>query len=285
MNLRPSDWTAIIPAAGKGSRLEFALPKILYPILDKPMLLWLIHLLDPLCQNFVFVVSPQGKLKIQEILSQHISKKRVTLILQESPRGTADAVLKTRGHVHTPQCLVIWGDQIGILPQTIKRCMQAHIRHSHTTLTFPTLIKKDPYVHFIRDIHGKITGVQQTRRQKLENTLQGENDFGLFLFNTQNLFNVLEQEQKKIYLEAQQEFDLLQTIPTFERQKQKVLTLRVGSEEETLGINSLAEAQKMERILKNRRNNRLFKKVQMLGARGARLPAYLSGTSKERRRG
>ena len=32
-NIDPSRWTCVIPAAGKGTRLGYGLPKIMYPIL------------------------------------------------------------------------------------------------------------------------------------------------------------------------------------------------------------------------------------------------------------
>ncbi|MCI0668273.1 MAG: hypothetical protein L0Y38_04020 [Methylococcaceae bacterium] len=31
------NWTAVIPAAGKGSRLGHPLPKILFPVLERPI--------------------------------------------------------------------------------------------------------------------------------------------------------------------------------------------------------------------------------------------------------
>ena len=41
----------------------------------------------------------------------------------------------------------------------------------------------------------------------------------------------------------------------------------------------------MTKLLKKFISNRLFKKAQMLGARGGAIEAYLSGTSKESQRG
>ena len=51
---------AIILAAGRGSRLGFDHPKILFPIAGRTILEWLVDLLKPLCGQFVFVLSPQG---------------------------------------------------------------------------------------------------------------------------------------------------------------------------------------------------------------------------------
>ena len=44
LNIDPSLWTCIIPAAGKGTRLGYEFPKILYPVLRHPSLQQLINL-------------------------------------------------------------------------------------------------------------------------------------------------------------------------------------------------------------------------------------------------
>jgi hypothetical protein len=58
--VEPALWTALIPAAGRGSRLGFDLPKILFPIAGATILEWLVHLLKPLSSRFVLVLSPEG---------------------------------------------------------------------------------------------------------------------------------------------------------------------------------------------------------------------------------
>ena len=76
-------WTALIPAAGRGSRLHFAGPKILYPILGKPILTWLIDLLTPLCRDLVVVLSPQGAGQVQPLLEPLGSRARRHVALRQ----------------------------------------------------------------------------------------------------------------------------------------------------------------------------------------------------------
>ena len=56
----PALWTALIPAAGRGTRLGWHLPKILYPVAGRPILAWLLDLLAPLCSGFVFAIAPDA---------------------------------------------------------------------------------------------------------------------------------------------------------------------------------------------------------------------------------
>src|SRR3954469_4455326 len=104
-------WTAIVPAAGRGSRLNSNLPKILHPVLGKPILDWLADLLTPLCQDLLFVLSPEGEPAVAPRLTAALGE-RARIVLQERPTGMADAVAACDGRVRTPYTLVIWGDQI-----------------------------------------------------------------------------------------------------------------------------------------------------------------------------
>ena len=60
-------WTCVIPAAGEGTRLSYNRPKVLYPILGKPILHHLVGLFQKYCCRFIVVASPKGA---QEINSE-----------------------------------------------------------------------------------------------------------------------------------------------------------------------------------------------------------------------
>ena len=86
-------WTAIIPAAGKGTRLEYDKPKILFPIAGRPICDWLIDALEGLCGRFVFVVSANGAGVIDAAVRPRLGN-RVALAVQGTPKGMGDAILK-----------------------------------------------------------------------------------------------------------------------------------------------------------------------------------------------
>src|SRR5262245_25562628 len=88
--VHPGQWTAIIPAAGRGSRLNSTGPKILYPILNKPILNWLVDLLKPLCENLVLVASPDGSAAIGTALKPLWPK--ADIVIQNTPTGMGDAI-------------------------------------------------------------------------------------------------------------------------------------------------------------------------------------------------
>src|SRR5580693_10118559 len=79
-------WTAIVPAAGRGSRLGSNRPKILYPVADRLLIEWLLDFLEPNCGRLVFVLSPEGIAEVQPELERLIPG-RDEIVVRETPRG------------------------------------------------------------------------------------------------------------------------------------------------------------------------------------------------------
>ena len=247
-HLDRTQWTAVIPAAGKGSRLGYSQPKILYPILQKPMLHWLCEMLEPLCAHLVVVASPDGRQAIE-----HAASPAVQVCIQDQPRGMADAVWAAKPWVSTPYCLVLWGDQIGLRRHTVQACMTAHGSRRNALLTLPSLLKSNPYIHFLRDAQARLLAIQQAREGEIEAPV-GENDCGVFLFRTQALFDILhEARQHQVGVGKQTgEFNLLPLLPQFERGAGSVMTIRIEAEEETWGVNTPEDAQRLAQALQKR---------------------------------
>ena len=247
-------WTCIIPAAGRGSRLGYSLPKVLYPILGKPILHHLVGLFQKYCSRFIVVASPKGAQEIQKELESCCNSIDFGIVIQEEPKGMAHAVWQARNITKTPHTVVVWGDQICLRDETISTTLAYHQSNSANVLTFPTVIKKDPYIHFQRDDVGRILKVLQKRENEI-NTEVGENDCGFFSFSTNSLFSVLKNGLKSpVSLGTQtNEVNLLQLFPQFEMRNYQVNTLRIAHEDETLGVNTLEEAQTAELILIDRK--------------------------------
>lgn len=247
----PAQWTAVIPAAGRGSRLGFPHPKILYPLLNRPILDWLIDALETVVKNFVFVLSPHGRELVEPILQRRLYG-RFKVVIQDDPTGMGDAVLLTKNAVDTRFTLVIWGDQVTVSARTLKICTTLHESRA-AALTLPSYMRLDPYIDLVRDEGGKLIAVHQSREGEIANEV-GENDCGVFLFTSEILFQVLADARKSelgIGMNTR-EFNLLPILPKFESELGSVCTLRIHNMEETLGVNTKEEAKHVEEILQKR---------------------------------
>jgi len=249
----PSRWTVVVPAAGRGSRLGYHQPKILYPLLGRPILDWLLDAVRATASRFVFVLSPEGRPQIEPYLRETLDRA-ASVVVQEEPTGMGDAVLLAEPRVATEHTLVVWGDQVLLTRTTVEACAAAHQARPAASLTLATVIKRDPYIHFERDAEQRITRVLQARENEIDVEC-GESDCGLFLFSTQSLFPTLAAVRRdpSSIGASTGEFNLLQTLPHFETGAGSAMTVRIPDPLETTGVNTPEEARIAERELEKRR--------------------------------
>jgi bifunctional UDP-N-acetylglucosamine pyrophosphorylase / glucosamine-1-phosphate N-acetyltransferase len=112
---------ALILAAGQGKRMRSALPKILHPCCDVPLIAHVVNLaLTQQCSPIVVVLSP-GSNDIQDYLSKRFAQAPLRFAIQEKPLGTGDAAkagLKALDH-STLKVLLLYGDVPLLTPQSI----------------------------------------------------------------------------------------------------------------------------------------------------------------------
>src|SRR5690348_3306869 len=81
----------IVPAAGRGSRLGSALPKLLVPVNGRPMIDWVLDQHASFADRFYLVVSPGAF----DAVRAHFAGRDLALSLsvQPEPTGMLDAIL------------------------------------------------------------------------------------------------------------------------------------------------------------------------------------------------
>ena len=170
----------IIPAAGRGSRLDSSEPKVLTRVAGRPMLDHLERLYRPHVQNVVVVAHPSFSDRVRARLAAF--GWSATVLEQEQPTGMLDAILLARPHVQKAQpdrVWITWCDQIAIKPATVARLMELEARDLDADIIMPTARGPEPYTHLERDGIGRVTRFLQSREGD-EMPEEGESDAGLF---------------------------------------------------------------------------------------------------------
>ena len=242
-----SIWTALIPAAGRGSRLGFAKPKILFEIAGRTILHRLSGLLHPVCARFVLVLSPDGAAEVEPVLEQ-LLPGNYDIAIQKEPRGMADAIASGLPLVHTRNVLIIWGDQVAIRPSSIELGVRVHQGPAQPEATCPTLLRSNPYIHFERDDRGRLRRILQAREgDRMPES--GESDSGLFFFETEALRRNLARLAASGDAPGAKtgELNFLPIFPIIDRRLGALICLRVMTEAESVGVNSIADAEYLER--------------------------------------
>ena len=243
----PSSWTALIPAAGRGSRLGFGKPKILFEIAGRTILDRLAALLRPVCRRFVFVLSPDGAAEVEPVLAR-LLPGQYDIAMQKQPLGMADAIASGLPLVTTRNVLIIWGDQVAIRPSSIEFCVRVHQGPVQPQATCPTLLRANPYIHFERDHEGRLRRILQAREgDRMPES--GESDSGLFLFQTASLRRHLARLLASADAAGAKtgELNFLPIFPIIDQHPGSLICLRVMTEAESVGVNSIADAEYLER--------------------------------------
>ncbi len=266
-----NEWTALIPAAGRGSRLGYSKPKILFPVAGRPILDWIIDRLEARCKTFIFILSPQGVASVEPYLERRL-KGKYQIVIQNEPKGMADAISLGIPLISTPYTFIIWGDQAAIQQDTIDRTMRIQ-QYSHSTeFSFPLVSRNDPYVHYERDHSGLLRSIYERREGKKMPAI-GESDCGVFAFRSSRLKEVFSSMQSKgiLYSPVTKEWNFLPMLPLFESGNESVLSFRLEGIEETVGVNDNADATLLEfypLMTSMKESNAHLKVVMFSGGRG-----------------
>lgn len=244
----PALWTGVVPAAGCGSRLGSNCPKILYPVAGRMILEWLLGFLLPNCRSLVFVLSPDGRAAVEDELGRLIPG-RYHIVIQDVPTGMGDAVELALPVVDTPHVAVVWGDQVALQRSSVNACFRLHQGPLAPDLTCPTVMRPNPYIHFDRGPDGRISGLRQAREGDAMPG-EGESDTGFFCFRTDSLRRLLGELRAGGHRvgTSTREFNFLPVIPLTARHG-RIITPRLMSLEETIGVNSKEDAVVVEQFL------------------------------------
>ena len=110
------DATAVILAAGLGTRMRSALPKALHPIAGRPMLRHLLASCEAVFARIVVVAGPDMP-EIAAAAAPH------PVVVQAERLGTAHAALQAAGLFGGGEVAVLYADNPLILPETLERLL------------------------------------------------------------------------------------------------------------------------------------------------------------------
>jgi bifunctional UDP-N-acetylglucosamine pyrophosphorylase/glucosamine-1-phosphate N-acetyltransferase len=157
--------TAVLLAAGQGTRMKSAVPKVLHRLAGRPMLHWVVDAALAAGASDVVVVVGHGREAVEASLAAAYGG-RVRTALQAEQRGTGDAVrcaLPALGQ-DTQHVLLLCGDT-PLLDAGELRAFADATRASGAPLGVLTCDAPDPtgYGRILRDAAGRVLGIREHR--------------------------------------------------------------------------------------------------------------------------
>jgi bifunctional UDP-N-acetylglucosamine pyrophosphorylase/glucosamine-1-phosphate N-acetyltransferase len=114
--------TAIILAAGLGTRMKSALPKAMHPIAGRPMLRHLLDSAEQVFEHIAVVIGP-GMHTLAELAAPHPTA------IQHDRLGTAHAALAAAAHFGSGDVAILFADNPLVRPETLARLVAARRAH------------------------------------------------------------------------------------------------------------------------------------------------------------
>ncbi|HEU4975011.1 MAG TPA: bifunctional UDP-N-acetylglucosamine diphosphorylase/glucosamine-1-phosphate N-acetyltransferase GlmU [Baekduia sp.] len=156
-----TSFTAVVMAAGQGTRMRSAVPKVLHELCGRPMVAWPVHAArEAGAERVVVVTSPDVDLA-------HALPEGTELVVQPVPDGTGGAVLAALPAV-APEApvVVLSGDVPLVSAAALTELVEAHVA-TGAAATMATTELDDPagYGRVVRDPAGLVERVVETKKE------------------------------------------------------------------------------------------------------------------------
>lgn len=240
--------TAIILAAGKGTRMKSELPKVLCEANGKPLVRYVIDALrEAGVQDFIIVIGYRAEL-VREALRD---VPNVRFALQTEQLGTGHAVMMCREHLQSlaGPVVVVAGDSPMLQADSVRGILAA-FREQQAACVLGTLKHPNPagLGRIVRDAAGRFSRIVEEKDATPEERLIDEVNMSTYVFDAQELLRGLvhltaENQQKEYYITDLPEIML--------RQGLTVLALPILKPIEALSVNTVEQLAEVEAALKN----------------------------------
>lgn len=199
-NTKPS---AIILAAGQGTRMRSNLPKVIHPVGGRPMVCAVIEAcLEVGCGRIVVVVGYMQELVREAVATMRAAAESRGAVLefavQAEQLGTGHAVMsaaplfKAEAAVPGREVFVLCGDGPLIRADTLRKILASH-RAAGAGATLATSVVEDPsgYGRIVRDESGRFKAIVEQKNATAEQLKVREINPSYYVFDTATLFTLL----------------------------------------------------------------------------------------------
>lgn len=234
---------AVVLAAGQGTRMKSDLPKVLFPVLSRPMIQ---YVLDALAAAGVQRVIAVVGYRADDVKAALAERKNVEFALQTERLGTGHAVKMARGHLaeHEGPVIVVAGDSPLLQRQSVAALLD-HFYGAQPACLLGTLLKEDPsgLGRIVRDEREEFQGIVEEKDATLPQRQIKEVNMSTYIFDSRELLHALDLLKND---NRQGEFYLTDCPGILKREGKLVQALPILQPCEALSINTLEELDAVE---------------------------------------
>ena len=237
---------AVVLAAGKGTRMQSEKPKVLFPVLGRPMIHYVLEALREVGVEQIICVVGYRAEDVRQTLSDQTD---VVFVEQTEQLGTGHAVQMCVNHLKglDAAVVVLAGDSPLVQPSSLGELFEAFESEGHACL-LGTLKRDDPtgLGRIVRDQAGVFEGIVEEKDATPEQRAINEVNMSTYVFSAPLLVEAL---SKLTNENAQGEYYLTDCPKILKQMGEKVDALPVLKSCEAYSINSREQLAEVERVM------------------------------------
>lgn len=256
MTYRPL--SAIVLAAGEGTRMRSATPKVLHRLCGRPMLLHVLDTLVALPLERIVVVVGHGAEQVTKTVHEHLTTEvPIEFVEQREQRGTGDAasvgLTAFADALDTDDDVIVLTADVPLLRSDTLAALATEHRLSESAATLLTVEMADPtgYGRIVRDERGGVLAiVEQADANDVQLDLTEVNP-SIYCFRRAYLAPALRRLSPE---NAQGEYYLTDVISVLRSTGHPVVAAAGEDASEAMGVNDRAQLSEAEALLRARIN-------------------------------
>jgi bifunctional UDP-N-acetylglucosamine pyrophosphorylase / glucosamine-1-phosphate N-acetyltransferase len=241
--------TAVLLAAGQGTRMKSDLPKVLHLVCGKPMLAYALETACSASTEIPVVVIGNGSEKVRTFL-----EKTADCVTQDPQLGTGHAVMQAESSLRgkTDLVLVTYADMPLLRSESLIRLVETQKKNTGP-VTILTVIAADPrgFGRLVRGQDGSVQAIVEEAAATPEQLSINELNVGAYCFSADWLWNALHH----IPLSKKGEYYLTDTVELAVKAGLPVQALVSDDLTETIGINTRVHLAEAESAMRTRINH------------------------------
>jgi len=245
----------VILAAGKGTRMKSARPKVLHALAGRPLIDHVLRTVDQLHPASVVLVIGHGADEVRQALA---ARPGLQFVVQSPQLGTGHALLQAEPALAgaSGNVLLLYADVPLLQPSTIARLLDVHARQ-RAAATVLTVRLDDPsgYGRIVRDERGRIARIVEERDASTEERALKEINSGIYVLALEPLFRALRQLATD---NSQGEYYLTDLVAMYRRENLVVETLCADAPDELRGVNTRLDLAELSSAMRARKNRELM---------------------------
>lgn len=240
----------VILAAGQGTRMRSALPKVLHPIAGQSMLAHVLQTARSLKPTSIQVVIGHGA----DLVREQLAAADVNFVLQSEQLGTGHAVAQAIPHLKAENTLVLYGD-VPLIEGATLQSLLSHLSADSMALLTVNLANPAGYGRIVRNQANAVQAIVEHKDANPEQLNICEGNTGILAAPRQRLIDWLGRLSNS---NAQGEYYLTDIIAMAVADGLTVATETASDAMEVQGANDRLQLSELERHYQQRAARRLM---------------------------